>query len=134
MQALLQVPNPNNNLRAFHDTIESHSCGLATLGKSEQVYGNLLVPVILGKLSKDIKENLTRGSISREWTFSQLMSAILREIEILETGINNSQKFPITAAFLVDSKPCKSQTTLVCVLQGLAIQPTSVQLLTTVED
>jgi len=76
-----------------------------TLGKSEQAYGDLLVPVVLGKLSKDNKENLARGSRSREWTFSQLMLAILREIEILETGISNSQKSPITAVFLVDSKP-----------------------------
>jgi len=87
MQVLLDVPNPNNNLtslRTFHDTIESHSCGLATLG---------------------VKQNLARSSTRREWTFSQQRSAILREIETLETGIINSQKSPITAAFLVDSKP-----------------------------
>ena len=61
MEALLDVPNPNNNLtslRTFHDIIESHSHGLATLGEFEQTYGDLLVPIILGKLPKDVKQNL----------------------------------------------------------------------------
>ncbi|XP_065896204.1 uncharacterized protein [Dysidea avara] len=111
MQALLQVPNPTNtlsSLRTFHDTIESHSRGLSSLGKSEQSYGDLLVPIILGKLPKDIKQNLARNSTSTEWKFSQLMLAILREIEILETGNANPHSSPFTAAFMVNSKPPRS--------------------------
>ena len=108
MQALLEVLTTKNNLaslRKFHNTIESHSRGLSSLGKSDQTYGDLLVPIILGKLPKDIKQNLARYSPSAEWEFSQLMSAILREIEILETGSNNSYRSPFTAAFTVNSKP-----------------------------
>lgn len=58
MQALLEVPNPTSTLCSlctFYDTIESHSCGLSSLGKPEQSYGDLLVPIILGKLPKAIK-------------------------------------------------------------------------------
>ena len=56
MQALLEVPNPTNtlsSLRTFHDTIESHTCGLSSLGKPEESYGDLLVPIIPGKVPKD---------------------------------------------------------------------------------
>ena len=111
MQALLEVPNPTNTLSSlctFHDTIESHASGLSSLGKPEQSYGDLLAPVILGKLPKDIKQNLARSSTSTEWKFPQLMSAILREIEILETGNTNSYRSPFTAAFIVNSKPPRS--------------------------
>ena len=111
MQALLVVPNPTNtlsSLRTFHDTIESHSQGLSSLGKPEQSYGDLLVPIILSKLPRDIKQNLARSSNSTEWKFSQLMSAILREVEILETGNTNSYRSPFTATFMVNSKSPRS--------------------------
>ena len=44
MRALLEMPAPSNtlnSLRMFHDTIESHSRGLSSLGKSEDTYGDL---------------------------------------------------------------------------------------------
>ena len=110
MQALLEIPNPTNtltSLRMFHDTIESHSHGLSSLGNPEEMYGDLLVPIILGKLPKDIKQNLARNSASTEWKFPKLMLAILREIQILEIGSSNSYKSSFTAAFVVSSKfPC----------------------------
>ena len=109
MRALLEIAKPTNNLtslRAFHDTIESHSRGLSSLGKSEETYGDLFVPIILGKLPKEIRQNLARETATSEWTFPQLMSAILKEIRILETGgddLHRSQPHT-TAAFLVNSK------------------------------
>ena len=104
MRALLEMPNTLNSLRMFHDTIESHSRGLSSLGKSEDTYGDLLVPIILGKLPKDTRQNLARDTDTPEWTFPQLMSAILREIRILETGGNDSYRSQSTAAFLINSK------------------------------
>ena len=107
MQALLEVPKPTNtltSLRTFHDTIESHCRGLSSLGKSEQSYGDLLVPIILGKLPKDIKQNLARSSTSTEWKFPQLMSSILREVDILDTSNTDTNRSLFTAAFIVNSK------------------------------
>jgi len=139
MQALLEVPNPNNNLRTFHDTIESHSRGLATLGKSEQTYGDLLVPIILGKLPKDVKQNLARRSTSREWTFSQLMSAILREIEFLKLVLVTLTSPQLQLPFWWIPNHLKTINLMirdhnrVCFAR-VVIQPTSVPLLTTIED
>ena len=107
MQALLEMPNPTNTLNSlskFYDTIKSHS----SLGKSEQSYGDLLVLVILSKLPKDTIQNLARGSTTADWKFPQLMSAILREIEILEASTSNSHISPFTAAFMVNSKPLRN--------------------------
>ena len=70
----------------FHDTIESHSDSLFSLRKSEQSHSGLLVPIILSKLPKDIKQNFVRNFTSTEWKFFQFMLAILREIKILVTS------------------------------------------------
>jgi len=107
------------------------------IGKSEQTYGDLLVPIILGKLPKDIKQNLARSSTSREWTFSQLMSAILREIETLETATLKSpqlqQLFWWIPNHLETTNLMIRDHNHVCFAR-VDIQPTSVPLLTTIED
>ena len=108
MQALLEVANPSNtlhSLRTFHDAINSHFWGLSSLGKSEDTYGDLLVPIILNKLPKETRQNLARDTATAEWTFSQLMTAILKEIRILEASSSSSKKSVSTAAFVVGSKP-----------------------------
>ena len=54
MQALLEMFSPSNSLsslRMFYDTIESHIWVLSSLGKSEHSYGDLLIPIIKGKLT-----------------------------------------------------------------------------------
>ena len=41
MQALLELPKPTNSLHSlhsFHDTVESHTRGLSSLGKSGETY------------------------------------------------------------------------------------------------
>ena len=99
---ILNIPKPSNtlhSLRTFHDTIESHS---RSLGKPEETYGDLLVPIILGKLPSDTRQNLARESTTPEWTFPQLK---LEEIRILESGSGHPYQSNVsTAAFLVNSK------------------------------
>ena len=58
MQALLNLPNPSNdltNLQQFYDSMETHVRGLASLGKSQESYGDLLIPTILGKLPNNLR-------------------------------------------------------------------------------
>ena len=64
MQALIDSPSPNNtlsSLRKFYDTTEGHIHSSATLGKSKDSYGSLLVPILLGKLPSKTKQNLIRA-------------------------------------------------------------------------
>jgi hypothetical protein len=71
MQALLNIPKPSTNLislRQFYDTIENHIRGLSALRKSEESFGSLLTPVILGKLPVELQRNLAREQNNSEWT------------------------------------------------------------------
>ena len=68
--------------------MENHVRGLGSLGKSHETYGDLLVPIVLGKLPHELRQNLAREHDSLEWKFQQLREAILKEIRILEAGIN----------------------------------------------
>ena len=66
--------------------METHVRGLTSLGKSQDSYGDLLVPIILGKLPNELRRNLAREHSNPKWTFPQLTEAIYREIKILEAG------------------------------------------------
>ena len=91
MQALLDIPKPVNSLsslRLFHDSVESHIRGLDALGKSEDSYSALLIPIILGKLPAETRSNLARSHTSLEWTLSELKDSILTEIKVLESGLS----------------------------------------------
>ena len=59
------VPHLRISLREFHDSIEEHIRSLASLGKSQESYGALLVTIILG-LTK-IRQNLARAHRRQEW-------------------------------------------------------------------
>ena len=120
MQALLTLPNPVNtlsSLQTFYDSIESHIRGLTSLGKSPESYGALLTPIILGKLPNDIRKNLAREHSNVEWTLDDLRSNLLKEIQILETGIHSSKSnhadlLPTTMASLyTGSRHNSSQAT-----------------------
>ena len=90
MQALLDLPNPSSDmteLRRFYDSVENHIRGLSSLGKSQESYGALLIPIILGKLPIEIRHNLAQEHSNLEWTIDELRGAILKEIQILEHHI-----------------------------------------------
>ena len=91
MQALLDITKPVNSLsslKLFHDSVESHIRGSDALGKSEDSYGTLLIPIILGKLPAETRSNLARSHTSLEWTLSELKDSILTEIEVLESSLS----------------------------------------------
>jgi len=111
-QALLDLPGPTNSLsslREFYDTTESHIRSLSALGKAEDSYGGLLVPIIRGKLPGRIKQNLARSHGKGEWTISELRTAICDELYILEIGSEQSDcrtsAQPTASFFSSTSKP-----------------------------
>ena len=53
MQALLDLPSPTNTLTSrqqFHDSVESYIRNSSSLGKDCEPYGDLPIPIIMGKL------------------------------------------------------------------------------------
>ena len=110
MQVLLDMPNATtnlNSLRLFYDTIATHTRALASLGKSKESYGDILVSIILKKLPTEIRRNVAREQTNAQWTFDELTTAILKEIRVLESGyqpldLHTSSRS--TAAFHVGSK------------------------------
>jgi len=112
MQVLIDLPGPTNSLpsiRGFYDATESHICSLSALGKTEDSYGSLLVPIILGKLPGKIKQNLARSHGKGEWTINELRTAIRDEIYILEIGSHHtdshSPSHPTASFFSSAGKP-----------------------------
>ena len=88
MQAFLKLPNLVNtlgSLQEFYDWIENHTCAFTSLEKSPESYGAL---IILSKLPSDIRKILAKDHSNMEWNFDDLRSNILRQIQILETGIH----------------------------------------------
>ena len=62
-KALVSMTSPTNSLsslRMFYDSVESHIRGLSSLGKSEKSYGDLLVPIVMKKLTTEVRRNLAR--------------------------------------------------------------------------
>ena len=60
--------------------------GLESLGQTEDSYGALLVPVMLGKLPAEAKRNITRGHGSTDWNLGDLRRAIWTELNIMDAG------------------------------------------------
>ena len=54
--------------------MKTHIRGLESLGKSHNNYGDLLVPIVLGKLPHQITTNLARDHDSPEWQFKGIHS------------------------------------------------------------
>jgi len=76
MKALLNMASPTNNLaslRMFYDSVESHIHGLSSLGKSEHSYGDLLVPIIMNKLTTEVRYKLAREHSNSQWILSDLL-------------------------------------------------------------
>jgi len=87
LQALLDLPKPLNtftSLQSFNDSIEKHISSLSTLGKQEESYGDLLVPVILNKLPPKTRKNMVREHNHNEWTLKDLREAIRNEVRVFE--------------------------------------------------
>ena len=106
MQSLLDLPKPIyelSSLQVFYDTMENHVRGLESLGRSHESYGDLLVPIVLGKLPCDMRTNLTRDHDSHEWKFQQLRESILKEIRILEIGVHTNPSSHTASAAVINS-------------------------------
>ncbi|XP_070579115.1 uncharacterized protein [Ptychodera flava] len=131
MTALWQIPQPTsdiNSLRLFYDTLESHIRGLQSLGKEENAYGELLIPMIRDKLPNNIRKQIARDHGNKAWTLPELRKAILREIDAIQAGVpldelsvadtatqpNMTASFHTKAASTRTTKPLRIKTCVFC--------------------
>ncbi|XP_070556469.1 uncharacterized protein [Ptychodera flava] len=124
MKALWDMPTPTgelSSLRNFYDTLESYIRGLQSLGKSEESYGDLLVPIVLEKLPVNTRKQIAREHGNNEWNLADLRKAIYKEIDALQAGYStdeldcgSSDKPSMTAAFHAKASPAKPKKSRSC--------------------
>ena len=73
------------SLRYVFDQIRVHTRGLASFGVSLEQYGSLLIPIILSKLSNEIRLQVARNSTDEVWKIEDLLLTIKKEAEARET-------------------------------------------------
>ncbi|XP_006825219.1 uncharacterized protein LOC102808985 [Saccoglossus kowalevskii] len=122
MKALWDMPKPSsdfNSLRNFYDTLESYIRGLSSLGKSEESYGDLLVPIVMEKLPPNTRKQIARDHGNNEWNLPELRQAIHNEMDALQAGfsadIHDRELYtetPVTAAFYTGSDPVTSRKSI----------------------
>ena len=67
-------------LRYVYDKISVHVRGLAAMGVSSKEYGSLLIPIIMSKLSSDVRLQISRKSTNEVWEIDELLDTIKSEI------------------------------------------------------
>ncbi|XP_071170914.1 uncharacterized protein [Mytilus edulis] len=105
MKALMNLPAPTNDafsLRCYGDKLESYVRGLESLGQTPEMYGSLLVPVVLDKLPIDIRKSIAREHGRDNLILQNLRKSITKEIDILEAGegVTDSDRLYATAFFM----------------------------------
>lgn len=101
MRALFHMTKPGSDrasLRTFSDKLESYIRGLDALGKGTEAYGDLLVCILIDKLSADVRRNLARQHGTTEWTLDELRTALKKEIDILEDVLDQPAAYKSTAS------------------------------------
>ncbi|XP_063447017.1 uncharacterized protein LOC134726541 [Mytilus trossulus] len=112
MKALMDLPSPSNDLnslRRYGDHLETYVRGLECLGQTQEMYGALLVPIIISKLPVETRKSIAREYDSDHITLNNLRKAITKEARILEAGqFTDREGLHTTATFLTEAQ-CKSQ-------------------------
>ncbi|XP_063436158.1 uncharacterized protein LOC134717595 [Mytilus trossulus] len=107
MKALMDLPstsNDLNSLRRYGDHLETYVRGLECLGQTQEMYGALLVPIIISKLPVETRKSIAREYDSDHITLNNLRKAITKEARILEAGqFTDRDSLHTTATFLTEA-------------------------------
>lgn len=107
MRALWELPKASDtSVKEFYDKLELYVRGLHALGKEEDSYGDLLIPVILDRLPPKMRTHINRQQGDDAWSLRQLLDAIYKEIQADETSedLTLNSLEPSAATFHVSSK------------------------------
>ena len=124
MKALWSLPIPSTNtesIRAFYDSLEKHTRGLKALGKAEDSYGELLVPIVFEKLPASVKTQISRAHGDKAWTIQELKDAIHKEIQANQAAsdienMRETSDIPSSTAtsFHIGTKPMPKKSCIFC--------------------
>ena len=71
-------------IRMVYDMIESNVRSLQKLGISAEMYGSLLIPIMLAKIPEELKLIISRDMKGEAWDFEQLLAIFKSELEARE--------------------------------------------------
>lgn len=90
MDELLKIPactsDRLSSLREVYDKITVNVRGLTTLGVRAEQYGSLLIPVVMAKLSNDVRLHIAPETQDDVWKMEDLLKAIKQEVEAREAS------------------------------------------------
>ena len=90
MEELIKISSCSSecpqSLRFVYDQITVRIRGLKTLGIGSEQYGSLLIPIIMSKLTGDIRLRIARESKDDVWNLDELMEVIRTEVEAREAS------------------------------------------------
>ena len=98
MQNLLELQNhPSEGigqLRKIYDKINVNVRGLNALGMPPETYGNLLIPIIMAKMPREISMQVARETSNAAWHVKDILKIIDSEIEANEISSFISKSMP----------------------------------------
>ena len=84
-----------SSLHFLYDKLSVHVQGLSSLGVSSQECGSLLIPIIMSKLSNEIRLKSAWKSTNEVWKIDELLDTI-KEVEACEASeAFNTQEVPL---------------------------------------
>ena len=88
MDELLKLPtctwDKPGQLRIIYDKIKINVCGLQSLGVKAEQYGSFLKPVIMSRLTAEVRLRVARVSTKDVWEINELLKVIQAEVEARE--------------------------------------------------
>ena len=88
MEELLKISpcvgDKSSSLRYVYDKINVNIRGLSTMGITSAQYGSLLIPIIMTKLTPELRLRIARESRSDVWEIGDLLTVIKQEVEARE--------------------------------------------------
>ena len=85
MDALVNLPAVTNakDLKAVQelcDDVEAHTTALAALGRTSDQYGELLLPILMNKIPKEIRLDICSKVEQKSWALPQVISQLKEEL------------------------------------------------------
>ena len=91
MNALVKISSVDtkdlSGLRKFFDDFTSHERSLDNLGVESRTYGSLVSPIILEKLSNELRLIISRTNKENNWNFTKILNLINVELKAREACV-----------------------------------------------